>query len=324
MTLQFSCINFAFISSSGFSSLRNEIEELRDLVQQLIDDKHDDVDFDDEDDDVEIELDDEDDMDSMIDSDDIESMDDYEDYEEDDYETMEESCSHNLNEDESDEDDELPFPVNPRYDVLTDTRGKYGLGVLLASYLKENGNNVKDFQTVGVIRRLLSEILYLDSALRACMENDYYNVEVWKHMSNAINTKVGDINDLSRHLSFYDQLRQDSNFVGKIDDLTAMDDRYLDILDELNGVNTVSESVNRKLNEEGTRLNVFGKHPGYRKKVMSLPQTGSDNEGNVRDWNDDSVYSEQPFGEKIGKSAPFDNVIEASVNKIMENLKKKL
>lgn len=76
----------------------------------------------------------------------------------------------------------------------------------------------------------------------------------------------------------------------------------------------------RRLNEEGTKLNVFGKHPGYRKKPMSLPQTGSD-EG---DWNDSSVYSEQPFGQTVGDSAPFEKVIKATVETVMENLKKKL
>jgi hypothetical protein len=76
----------------------------------------------------------------------------------------------------------------------------------------------------------------------------------------------------------------------------------------------------RRLNEEGTKLNVFGKHPGYRKKPMSLPQTGSD-EG---DWNDSSVYSEQPFGQQIGDSAPFEKVLKSTVETVMENLKKKL
>jgi hypothetical protein len=80
----------------------------------------------------------------------------------------------------------------------------------------------------------------------------------------------------------------------------------------------------RRLNEEGTRLNVFGKHPGYRKKPMSLPQTGSDKEGIYRDWNDDSVYSEQPFGQEIGDSTPFDSMVKASVDSIVESLKKKL
>ena len=99
------------------------------------------------------------------------------------------------------------------------------------------------------------------------------------------------------------------------------EDDFEDMHESRKIVNSIVESV---LKEEGTKLNVFGKHPGYRKKVMSLPQTGSDNVGSLRDWNDDSVYSEQPFGEKIGDSAPFDKVINSTVDSIVESLKKKL
>ncbi len=80
------------------------------------------------------------------------------------------------------------------------------------------------------------------------------------------------------------------------------------------------------INEEGTKLNDFGKHPGYRKKPMSLPATGSDNENGMKDWNDESVYSEQPFGSKIGDSAPFDKVVKAVTDSVMEAItgKKKI
>lgn len=80
------------------------------------------------------------------------------------------------------------------------------------------------------------------------------------------------------------------------------------------------------LNEEGTKLNDFGKHPGYRKKPMNLPVTGSDNENGMKDWNDESVYSEQPFGSKIGDSAPFDKVVKAVTDSVMEAItgKKKI
>jgi hypothetical protein len=95
--------------------------------------------------------------------------------------------------------------------------------------------------------------------------------------------------------------------------------------EDLNDMDDMFDSVKpRKINENGTKLNVFGKHPGYRKKVMTLPQTGSDKEGNTRDWNDDSVYSEEPFGNKIGTSSPYEDIVEKSVNAIMESLKKKL
>jgi hypothetical protein len=72
-----------------------------------------------------------------------------------------------------------------------------------------------------------------------------------------------------------------------------------------------------KLNED--KLNVFGKHPGYRKKPMTLPTTGSDNEMGMKDWNDESVYSEQPFGSKIGKSAPYD-IVQKVTDSVMEAL----
>lgn len=80
------------------------------------------------------------------------------------------------------------------------------------------------------------------------------------------------------------------------------------------------------INEEGTKLNDFGKHPGYRKKPMSLPTTGSDNENGMKDWNDESVYSEQPFGSKIGDSAPFDKIVKAVTDSVMEAItgKKKI
>lgn len=94
--------------------------------------------------------------------------------------------------------------------------------------------------------------------------------------------------------------------------------------DDMNDMDDMFDSIKpRKLHENGTKLNVFGKHPGYRKTVMSLPKTGSDKEGNVKDWNDDSVYSEEPFGNKIGSSAPYEDAINASVEAIMESLKKK-
>jgi hypothetical protein len=83
--------------------------------------------------------------------------------------------------------------------------------------------------------------------------------------------------------------------------------------------NLVKTLKGGKINEEGTKLNDFGKHPGYRKKPMSLPKTGSDNEKGMKDWNDESVYSEQPFGSKIGDSAPFD-IVQKVTDSVMEAL----
>ena len=93
-------------------------------------------------------------------------------------------------------------------------------------------------------------------------------------------------------------------------------------------VENLVKTIKKKnsLNEEGTKLNDFGKHPGYRKKPMTLPTTGSDNENGMKDWNDESVYSEQPFGSKIGDSAPFDKIVKAVTDSVMEAItgKKKI
>lgn len=81
----------------------------------------------------------------------------------------------------------------------------------------------------------------------------------------------------------------------------------------------VENVVNKILNE--TELNVFGKHPGYRKEPMTLPKTGEDKNQWGEDWNDDSVYSEEPFGSKIGDSMPFDELVNAITNDVLYQLK---
>lgn len=89
-------------------------------------------------------------------------------------------------------------------------------------------------------------------------------------------------------------------------------------------MNSIVESVVKSiLSEEKTVLHDFGKHPGYRKKPMELPQTGSDNVNGMRDWNDDSVHSEEPFGSKIGDGKPYDKLVQMITDSVMESLKKK-
>ena len=90
-------------------------------------------------------------------------------------------------------------------------------------------------------------------------------------------------------------------------------------------MNSIVESVvNDILNED--ELHVFGDHPGYRKKPMDLPPTGSDKFQDNRDWNDDSVHSEEPFGKGKGDSTPFDilvaQITDSVMKQISENKKK--
>ena len=78
----------------------------------------------------------------------------------------------------------------------------------------------------------------------------------------------------------------------------------------------------RKVNEATTVLNDFGKHPAYRKEVMTLPPNKEiDRFG--RDWNDKSAKGSEPFGQKIGKSDPYTDVVEMLTDAVMSQLTSK-
>lgn len=76
------------------------------------------------------------------------------------------------------------------------------------------------------------------------------------------------------------------------------------------------------------KLDDFGKHPAYQKKVMELPPKDLKEFPGYYDMNDDSVKNDNPYGEKIGDGAPFeidpqaiDNAIEEAFNRLKKNRK---
>lgn len=96
--------------------------------------------------------------------------------------------------------------------------------------------------------------------------------------------------------------------------------------DEENVFESKSYKAMKKMNED--RLNDFGKHPAYQKKVMTLPANTNPKADGQYDMNDESVDGEQPYGQKKGDNAPFTKVAEKDVDAIteavMKLLKKKL
>ena len=77
------------------------------------------------------------------------------------------------------------------------------------------------------------------------------------------------------------------------------------------------------MNEEVTKLNVFGKHPGYRKKPMTHPDNVEVAPNGARDWNDDSAKGEEPFGKQIGSSAPYtDKIVNMLTDMVFNHVKK--
>ena len=81
-----------------------------------------------------------------------------------------------------------------------------------------------------------------------------------------------------------------------------------------------SRSYRKMMNED--KLDYFGKHPAYRKKPMELPTAKHQEMTDYYDINDESVYSEAPFGEKIGSGAPFEVEVESIENAIAESIKR--
>jgi hypothetical protein len=76
------------------------------------------------------------------------------------------------------------------------------------------------------------------------------------------------------------------------------------------------------------KLDDFGKHPAYQKKVMELPPKDMKEFPGYYDMNDDSVRNDTPYGEKIGDGAPFeidpqsiDNAIAEAINRLKKNIK---
>lgn len=80
------------------------------------------------------------------------------------------------------------------------------------------------------------------------------------------------------------------------------------------------ESQDRIPSGNMNRLDDFGKHPAYRKKVMTYPTTHFDEFDGYYDMNDDSVRNETPYGTNIGDGAPFEIDTDEIANSIAESI----
>ena len=78
----------------------------------------------------------------------------------------------------------------------------------------------------------------------------------------------------------------------------------------------------RNLHEDKTVLHSFGDHPGYRKKPMTTPANIEITLNDTSDWNDDSTKGEEPFGKKIGSSAPFTDIVNTVTKEVLKALGK--
>lgn len=122
-----------------------------------------------------------------------------------------------------------------------------------------------------------------------------------------------------------DETSEDDDDFGEDDDEFGDEDDFGDTDDfDDEDDTTYFESINyrKAMIREGQTLNDFGKHPAYRKKVMTLPNSKHQEMDGYKDWNDESVEGEKPYGEQIGDSAPFDITPEAIDNAIAESIER--
>ena len=74
---------------------------------------------------------------------------------------------------------------------------------------------------------------------------------------------------------------------------------------------SVDEELVKKITEEV--LNVFGKHATYQKPAFTTPSNNQPLVAGTKEWDDESVKKDSPYGQKIGNSAPFTEPVKQKV-----------
>lgn len=100
--------------------------------------------------------------------------------------------------------------------------------------------------------------------------------------------------------------------------LNNINNAYSTAYDDMDSEGMFDDEEEEELYEN--ELHDFGKHPAYRKSPFSLPANREVAPNGARDWNDDSVEGELPYGKKIGSSAPYEKAVQVITDSIMESL----
>lgn len=160
-------------------------------------------------------------------------------------------------------------------------------------------------------------------------------VQTWNKMDEA---EDGNVNDPTKqgNEEFMKSFNKKGNLpaqtwdkMGKVNEsmVNAMVDTiYNKLMESAKAKKTMKESLEKKIqkivDEEVSRLNVWGKHPRYGKEPMSLPDDKEVLAGTAdRDFNDDSAKHNTRYGQKIGKGAPFEKVVDMLTDQVMAQLK---
>lgn len=90
--------------------------------------------------------------------------------------------------------------------------------------------------------------------------------------------------------------------------------------DDFYGDDDLYETRSRKARLSEDKLNVWGKHPAWRKQPMTTPPNKEVAINGAREWDDESAQGEEPYAKQIGDGSPFNQI----VNEIAESLIKKI
>lgn len=168
-------------------------------------------------------------------------------------------------------------------------------------------------------------------------------VEAMEDILNKIAAKLG-VEDTLVNDGTYDddELYDDEVIDVEYDDEMPMESRRHRGGIEIYESEGYRRAMKRSLNEDGmtpfkdagrvprgnmNKLNDFGKHPAYQKRVMTTPPKDFQEFDGYYDMNDESVRNDEPYGKKIGDGAPFDidtRNIDNAIAEAIKRFKKKI
>ncbi|MCD8207929.1 MAG: hypothetical protein LUD72_08345 [Bacteroidales bacterium] len=120
-----------------------------------------------------------------------------------------------------------------------------------------------------------------------------------------------------RSARYAKNLRDDDDYLEDLNDPYA--EEMIDDEDEdFDFFESRRRPMRKRVNEQ--ELNVFGKHPAYRKKPMTTPPNVETAPNGAHEWDDESAKGEQPYGKSKGKSAPFDEVVNIFTDQVLKGL----
>ncbi|MCD8206825.1 MAG: hypothetical protein LUD72_02700 [Bacteroidales bacterium] len=88
-------------------------------------------------------------------------------------------------------------------------------------------------------------------------------------------------------------------------------------VEDMTGIHEGRQRRGRRVNE--AVLDVFGKHPAYRKRPMTTPTHRVTTPPWARDWDDESVKGDEPFGSKKGNPDPFTEIVDILTDAIVNS-----